>query len=152
MKTIAVTALVLALGLAACQDNAPDDPNSTANTIETEAEADLNAATNDSVDAANAADNALDAAGNVTGPPDQVPLDDKPAAGEGFCGMAQCKPHPYTYSDFTGFGLGLMASALRGRVRAGAAVILPFPPLTTRSRPPLCIPATSPTSGTWSAT
>lgn len=47
----------------------------------------------------------VDAAGNVTGPPDQVPLDDKPAAAEGFCGMAQCKPHPYTYSDFTGFGL-----------------------------------------------
>lgn len=65
MKTFAVTALVLALGLAACQDNAPDDPNSTANTIETEAEADLNAATNESVDAANAADNALDAAGNA---------------------------------------------------------------------------------------
>lgn len=47
----------------------------------------------------------VDAAGNVMGPPDQVPLDDKPAAPETFCGMGQCKPHPYTYSDFTGFGL-----------------------------------------------
>ena len=65
MKKIAVTALVLTLGLAACQDNAADDPNSTANTIETEAEADLNGATNEGTDAANAADNALDAAGNA---------------------------------------------------------------------------------------
>ena len=65
MKKIAVTALVLALGLAACQDNAADDPNSTVNTVENEAEADLNAATNEGVDAANAADNALDAAGNA---------------------------------------------------------------------------------------
>ncbi|MBW2459986.1 MAG: hypothetical protein JRI68_36195 [Deltaproteobacteria bacterium] len=53
----------------------------------------------------------VDAAGNVTGPPDIVNLDDtcdsngqncKP---ETFCGHANCKPTPYTYSDFTGFGL-----------------------------------------------
>ena len=58
MKKIAVTVAVLALGLAACQDNAADDPNSTVNTIENEAAADTNAA----LDVA--ADNALDAASN----------------------------------------------------------------------------------------
>ncbi|MBI5535168.1 MAG: hypothetical protein HY898_20745 [Deltaproteobacteria bacterium] len=50
----------------------------------------------------------VDAAGNVIGAPDTVPLDDKPAAAEDFCAnpvSGQCKPHPYTYSDFTGFGL-----------------------------------------------
>ena len=47
----------------------------------------------------------VDMAGNLMGPPDQVPLDDKPNSPEGFCGAGQCKPHPYTYSDFTGFGL-----------------------------------------------
>ena len=62
MKKIAVTVAVLALGLAACQDNAADDNTSTVNTIENEAEADTNIATND---AANAADTALDAAGNA---------------------------------------------------------------------------------------
>ena len=62
MKNIAVTVAVLALGLAACQDNAPDNATSTENTIETEAAADTNAAT---TDASNAADNALDAAGNA---------------------------------------------------------------------------------------
>ena len=62
MKKIAVTVAVLALGLAACQDNAPDNATSTENTIETEAAADTNAAT---TDASNAADNALDAAGNA---------------------------------------------------------------------------------------
>ena len=41
----------------------------------------------------------------MVGAPDQVPLDDKPNAPETFCGQGQCKPHPYTYSDFTGFGL-----------------------------------------------
>jgi hypothetical protein len=49
----------------------------------------------------------VDAAGNVVGPPDLVPLDDKPNDPELFCGSpaGYCKPHPYTYSDFTGFGL-----------------------------------------------
>ena len=47
----------------------------------------------------------VDATGQVTGAPDTVPLDDKPNAPETFCGQGQCKPHPYTYSDFTGFGL-----------------------------------------------
>lgn len=58
MKKIALTVAVLTLGLAACQDNAPDNEASTVNTIETEADADVNAAEN-------AADNALDAAGNA---------------------------------------------------------------------------------------
>ena len=62
MKKIAVTVAVLALGLAACQDNAPDNATSTENTIETEAAADTNAAT---TDASNAADNALDSASNA---------------------------------------------------------------------------------------
>ena len=62
MKKVAVTALVLALGLAACQDNAADSNTSTVDTIENEAAADTNMAT---VDATNAADNALDAAGNA---------------------------------------------------------------------------------------
>lgn len=48
---------------------------------------------------------AVDASGQMVGAPDQVPLDDKPNAPETFCGQGQCKPHPYTYSDFTGFGL-----------------------------------------------
>ncbi len=52
----------------------------------------------------------VDAMGNVlnAGAPDTIPLDDKPTAAEGFCTTplsGQCKPHPYTYSDFTGFGL-----------------------------------------------
>ena len=72
MKKVALTVAVLTLGLAACQDNAPDNNTSTVNTVETEAaadtnvenaaEADTNAAT---MDATNAADNALDAAGNA---------------------------------------------------------------------------------------
>jgi hypothetical protein len=52
----------------------------------------------------------VDAAGNVTLPTaaDQVQLDDKPAAPNNFCAnptSGLCKPRPYTYSDFTGFGL-----------------------------------------------
>jgi hypothetical protein len=53
----------------------------------------------------------VDPAGNVLNAagPDIVPLDDKPSASEDFCapnsGLGTCKPHPYTYSDFTGFGL-----------------------------------------------
>ena len=58
MKKVALTVAVLALGLAACQDNAPDNNVSTLNTIETEANADTTAA-------ANSVDNALDATGNA---------------------------------------------------------------------------------------
>lgn len=63
MKKIALTVAVLALGLAACEDNAADNATSTLNTIETEANADTTAAAN-SVDNAldttvNAADNAV---------------------------------------------------------------------------------------------
>lgn len=76
MKKFAVTVAVLALGVAACQDNAADNNVSTINTIEEEAAADTNAAAaaadealNDTADAAvaagNVADNAADAAENV---------------------------------------------------------------------------------------
>lgn len=58
MKKVALTVAVLGLGLAACQDNAPDNEVSTVNTIEMEANADTAAA-------ANSVDNALDAAGNA---------------------------------------------------------------------------------------
>ena len=58
MKKVALTVAVLALGLAACQDNAADNNSSTLNTIETEANADTAAA-------ANSVDNALDAGGNA---------------------------------------------------------------------------------------
>ena len=58
MKKVALTVAVLALGLAACEDTAPDNETSTVNTVETEAASDINAADN-------AADNALDAAGNA---------------------------------------------------------------------------------------
>jgi len=60
MKTIALTVAVLGLGLAACQDNAPDNAVSTQNTIETEAASDINSTLGDNVTAS--ADNALDAA------------------------------------------------------------------------------------------
>ena len=76
MKKFAVTVAVLALGVAACQDNAADNNVSTVNTIEEEAAADTNAAAaaadealNDTANlgdaAANAADNAADAADNA---------------------------------------------------------------------------------------
>jgi len=58
MKKVALTVAVLALGLAACKDNAPDNNVSTLNTIQTEANA-------DTATAANAVDNSLDAAGNA---------------------------------------------------------------------------------------
>jgi len=58
MKKVALTVAVLALGLAACEDNAPDNATSTVNTVEMEANADTAAA-------ANAVDNALDATGNA---------------------------------------------------------------------------------------
>jgi hypothetical protein len=57
MKKVALTVAVLALGLAACEDNAPDNATSTVNTVEMEANA-------DTADAANAVDNALDATEN----------------------------------------------------------------------------------------
>ena len=65
MKKIALIAVV-ALGLAACQDNAPDNATSTLNTIETEAAADTNSAVNATDNLGASADNALDAAGNST--------------------------------------------------------------------------------------
>ena len=58
MKKVALTVAVLTLGLAACQDNAPDSNTSTVDTVENDAVADLNA--DETV-----ADNALDAAGNA---------------------------------------------------------------------------------------
>ena len=65
MKKVALTVAVLGLGLAACQDNAPDNADSTVNTIETEADADLNSVTNGTDNAMEAASNAVDAAGNA---------------------------------------------------------------------------------------
>jgi hypothetical protein len=62
----------------------------------------------------------VDATGNVlnAAKPDTIPLEDRPAAAENACALPcaqgainegtctmQCKVHPYTYSDFTGFGL-----------------------------------------------
>ena len=58
MKKVALTVAVLALGLAACEDNAPDNATSTVNTVEMEANADTAAA-------ANAVDNALDVTENA---------------------------------------------------------------------------------------
>ena len=58
MKKVALTVAVLALGLASCEDNAPDNATSTVNTVEMEANADTAAA-------ANAVDNALDATENA---------------------------------------------------------------------------------------
>ena len=65
MKTFAVTAAVLSLGLAACQGNDANTTNETA--VEANAEYDVNVATNDAVAAGdlNAADNALDNAANA---------------------------------------------------------------------------------------
>ena len=76
MKKFAVTVAVLALGVAACQDNAADNNVSTVNTIEEEAAADTNAAAtaadealNDTAnlgaDAANATGNAADSTANA---------------------------------------------------------------------------------------
>ena len=58
MKKVALTVAVLALGLAACENNAPDNNASAINTTEMEANADTAAA-------ANSVDNSLDAAGNA---------------------------------------------------------------------------------------
>lgn len=76
MKKFAVTVAVLALGVAACQDNAADNNVSTVNTIDEEAAADTNAAAaaadealNDTANlgdaTANAADNAEGVADNA---------------------------------------------------------------------------------------
>ena len=65
MKKVAVTVAVLALGLAACQDNAADNNVSTVDTIENEAAADTNAAAASADDALNAAGNAVEDAGNA---------------------------------------------------------------------------------------
>ena len=65
MKKFALTVAVLTLGLAACQDNAADNEASTVNTVEMEAEADVNAAENVADNALDAAGNAVDAAGNA---------------------------------------------------------------------------------------
>jgi predicted small secreted protein len=64
MKKVAVTVAVLALGLAACQPKAEDNAVGNEANVEDTANADVNAATNDAVDAGNAADNLLDQAGN----------------------------------------------------------------------------------------
>lgn len=65
MKTFAVTAAVLSLGLAACSGNDANTTNETA--VEANAEYDVNAATNDAAAAGdlNAAENALDNAANA---------------------------------------------------------------------------------------
>ena len=60
MKKVALTVAVLALGLAACQDNAADNSASTLNTIETEANADTTAAANSVDNALEATENAVD--------------------------------------------------------------------------------------------
>jgi len=65
MKNVAVTVAVLALGLAACQPKAEDNAVGNEANVEDAANADVNAATDDAVDAGNVADNALDAAGNA---------------------------------------------------------------------------------------
>ena len=63
MKKVAiVTVAVLALGLAACNKNNADNSAANETAVENNAEYDVNAATNDSV---NAADNALNATGNA---------------------------------------------------------------------------------------
>ena len=68
-KVVIATAAVLALGLAACQDNAADNNASAVNTVENEAEADVNAAADNTAAAAdqalNAADNAVENAGEA---------------------------------------------------------------------------------------
>jgi outer membrane lipoprotein SlyB len=61
MKKVAiVTAAVLALGLAACNKNDADNNTANDTAVENTASTDVNAATNDSVNAADAALNATD--------------------------------------------------------------------------------------------
>ena len=63
MKKVAiVTVAVLALGLAACNKSNADNNVANETAVENNADVDVNAATNDSV---NAADNALNATGNA---------------------------------------------------------------------------------------
>ena len=63
MKKLAiVTVAVLALGLGACNKNNTDNNAANETAVENNAETDVNAATNDFV---NAADNALNATGNA---------------------------------------------------------------------------------------
>ena len=66
MKKVALTVAVLALGLAACEDNAPDNATSTVNTVEMEANADTAAAANAVDNALDATDNAVDNAAEAT--------------------------------------------------------------------------------------
>ncbi|MFN2472470.1 MAG: circumsporozoite protein, partial [Sphingomicrobium sp.] len=61
MKKVALTALVLALGLAACEKKTETTVDNNTVTTENTVAIDTNAA----VDAGNSADNALDAAGNT---------------------------------------------------------------------------------------
>ena len=79
MKKVALTVAVLALGLAACEDNAPDNETSTVNTVEMEAEA-------DTADAANSVDNALDATENAV---DNTVVTDEEAAANNTATNAQ---------------------------------------------------------------
>ena len=65
MKKVALTVAVLALGLAACEDNAADNEASTVNTVEMEANADAAAAENSVDNAMDATANAIDDAGNA---------------------------------------------------------------------------------------
>src|SRR3954454_12351935 len=69
MKKVAVTALVLALGLAACKSNNADNNVANDTAVENNAEADVNAASTDATNAAdaalNVADNAVENAGNA---------------------------------------------------------------------------------------
>ncbi len=65
MKKVALTVAVLGLGLAACQDNAPDNETSVVNTIEMEANADTAAAANSVDNALDATENAVDNAGEA---------------------------------------------------------------------------------------
>ncbi len=65
MKKIAISAAVLTLGLAACQDNAPDNAASTVNTIETEAASDTNSTLDATDNLSASAGNAVDAVGST---------------------------------------------------------------------------------------
>lgn len=65
MKKLAVTALVLTLGLAACSKNEADNAAANETVVENAAEADVNAAAEAADNALDAADNAVDAAGNA---------------------------------------------------------------------------------------
>ena len=111
----------------------------------------------------------VDDQGNVVGGPDVVPLDDKPNSPENFCGQGTCKPHPYTYSDFTGFGLrnftnpqGYYAWVQEGHCEPGKTKFLKVewdaftPPgtsitLSVRTADSKTVLENSPWIGTWDA-